>query len=204
VGDLVGYAGLVDCGYGVSSADDGGGVAVVGYGVGDGVGALGEGGHLKDAHGAVPDDGVGTGDLAGEEGDGFGADVEGHEVCGEGAVAGEDGGFGVGCELVGEDVVDGQEEADAVCFGFGEGGFGDVELVGFDEGLAGGLALGVEEGVGHASADDDGVGLGEEVVDDHDFVGDFGSADDGDEGLDGVSDGFAEVLELLVHEEAGG
>jgi hypothetical protein len=74
--------------------------------------------------------------------------------------------FGVGGELVGEDVVDGQEEADAFGLGFFEGGFGDVDLVGFDEGLAGGLALRVEEGVGHASADDDGVGLVEQVVDD--------------------------------------
>ena len=204
MGDFGGDAGLLDGCYGVSSADDGGGVGVAGYGVGDGVGALGEGGHLEDAHGAVPDDGVGVGDLFGEESDGLGADVEGHEVGGEGAGAGEDLGFGVGGELVGEDVVDGEEEADAVLFGFGERGFGDVELVGFDERLAGGLALGVEEGVGHAAADDDGVGFGEEVVDDHDLVGDLGSADDGDERLDGIGDGFAEVVELLVHEEAGG
>src|SRR5882757_7580667 len=63
VGDLRGDAGLMDGGYGVSSSDDSGGVGVVGYGVGDGVGALGEGGHLEDAHGAVPDDGVGVGDF---------------------------------------------------------------------------------------------------------------------------------------------
>ena len=105
--------------------------------MGDGVGAVGEGGHLEDAHGAVPDDGAGVGDLVFEERDGFGADVEGHEVGGEGAVAGEDLGVGVGGELVGEDVVDGEEEADALGFGLGEGGFGDVDLVGFDEGFAG-------------------------------------------------------------------
>ena len=123
---------------------------------------------------------------------------------GKAPVAGEDLSFGVGGELVGEDVVDGQEEADAVLFGFGEGGFGDVELVDFDERFAGVLALRVEEGVGHAAADDDGVGFVEEVVDDLDLVGDLGAADDGDEGLEGVGDGFAEVLELLIHEEAGG
>ena len=66
------------------------------------------------------------------------------------------------------------------------------------------LALRVEEGVGHAAADDDGVGLVEEVVDDLDLVGDFGSADDGDEGLVGLGEGFAEVGELLLHEQAGG
>ncbi len=73
-----------------------------------------------------------------------------------------------------------------------------------DEGFAGALALGVEEGVGHAAADDDGVGFVEQVVDDLDFVGDFCSADDGDEGLIGVGEGLAEVGELLLHEQAGG
>ena len=157
-----------------------------GDGVGDGVGALGEGGHLEDAHGAVPDDGAGVGDLGFEERDGFGADVEGHEIGGEGLGAFVELGFGVGGELVGEDVIDGQKEADAFGFGLVEGGFGDLDLVGFDEGFAGGLALRVEEGVGHAAADDDGVGVVEQVVDDLDLVGDLGSADDGDEGLVGL------------------
>ena len=81
-----------------------------GDGLGDGVGAVGEGGQLEDAHGAVPEDGAGVGDLFGEELDGLGADVEGHEVGGEGAGAGEELGLGVGGELVGEDVVDGEQE----------------------------------------------------------------------------------------------
>jgi hypothetical protein len=208
VGDTAGDAGLLDGSDRVSASDNRGGVVVAGDGVGDGVGALREGGHLEDAHGAVPDDGAGFGDLLFEEGDGFGADVEGHEVCREGTVAGEDLGFGVGGELVGEDVVDGEEEANTFGLCLGEGGFGDVEFVGFDEGFAGGLALRVEEGVGHAAADDDGVGFGwaivEEVVDDADLVGDLGAADDGDEGLVGFGEGLAHVGELFLHEEAGG
>ena len=166
---------------------------------------LGEGWHLEDAHGAVPDDGGGVGDLGGEELDGLGADVEGHEVGREGAVAGEDLGFGVGGELVGEDVVDGQEEADAFALSaLASAALGDVDLVGFDEGFAGGLALRVEEGVGHAAADEEGVGFVEQVVDDLDLVGDLGAADDGDEGLVGFGDGLAEVVELLLHQQAGG
>ena len=57
----------------------------------------------------------------------------GHPVGREGAVAGEELCFGVGCELVGEDVVDGEQEAHAFGFGFREGFFGDVDLVGFDD-----------------------------------------------------------------------
>ena len=197
VGDAVGDAGFVDRRDGISAADDGGGVVVGGDGFGDGVGAGGEGGELEDAHRAVPDDGFGGEDFAGVGVDGFGADVEGHEVFREGTSAGEGFGFGVVGELVGEDVVGGEEKLDVVAFGLVEGGLGGLDLVGFDEGFAGGLALCVEEGVGHGSADEDGVGLAEEVVDDLDLVGDFGSADDGDERLDGVCDGFAEVLELF-------
>ena len=101
-------------------------------------------------------------------------------------------------------MVDGEEEADAFGLGFGERGLGDVDLVGLDERFSGGLALGVEEGVGHAAADDDGVGLVEQVVDDLDLVGDLGSADDGDEGLVGFGERFAEVGQLLLHEQPGG
>ena len=111
--------------------------------------------------------------------------------------------MGVGGEPVGEDVVRGEKELDASLGGFGESGFGDIDLVGFHETLAGGLALRIEEGVGHGAADQKGVGFLEEGVDDLDFVGDFGAADDGDEGAVGLGDGFAEVGELLFHEEAG-
>jgi len=204
VGDLVGDAGFLDGGDGVSAADDGGGVSVGGDGFGDGVCAVGEGGELEDAHGAVPDDGVGVGDGDGEELDGFGTDVESHFVLGEGAGAGEGLGVGVGREAVGEDMVGGEEKFDAVLFGFGEGGFGDVDLVGFDQRFAGGLTLCVEEGVGHAAADDDGVRLIEQVVDHVNLVGDLGSADDGDEGFYGVGDGLREVGEFFFEKEAGG
>ena len=54
----------------------------------------------------------------------------------------------------------GSRKLDALGLGLVERGLGDVELVGLDQGLAGGLALRVEEGVGHAAADEDGVGPG--------------------------------------------
>ena len=75
-----------------------------------GFGSFGEGREFGHTHGAVPDDGGGVGDLGGEELDGFRSDVEGHLVFGEGGVAGEELGLGVGGELVGEAVVDGEKE----------------------------------------------------------------------------------------------
>ena len=87
---------------------------------------------------------------------------------------------------------------------FSHRGAGDVDLVGFGEGFARGLTLGVEEGVGHGAADEQSVDLVEQGVDDLDLVGDLGAADDGDEGAVGVGDGLAEVGEFLLHEQAGG
>jgi hypothetical protein len=204
VGDTISDAGLLNSSDRVSAADDGGGVVVAGDSCGDLVRAAGEGGHLEDAHGSVPDDGAGFGDLVLKDRDGLGADVEGHPLFGEGTFAGEGLGLGVRGELVGEDVVYRQKEADTFGLRLFQSGFGDFDLVGFDEGFAGALALGVEEGVGHAAADDDGVSLVEKIVDDLNLVGDLGSADDGDEGLVGFGEGFAEVSEFFLHQQAGG
>ncbi len=201
--NLVGHAGLLDRRDRVSAADDGGGVVVARDRSCDLVGATGEGWHLEDSHWAIPDDGAGFVDLVFEERDGFGADIECHEFSREGAVAREDLGLCVGRELVGEDVVDGQEKADTHGLGLLQRGFGDVDLVDFDEGFAGGLALRVEERVSHAAADDDCVSFFEQVVDDLDLVGDLRAADDGDEGLVGFSESFAEVGELFFHQQTG-
>ena len=83
---LLGQAGLLYCRDGVATADDGD-AALAGEfseGGGDGVGALGEGVHLEDTHGAVPDDGLAVGEGALELLDGLGADVQTHPALGDG------------------------------------------------------------------------------------------------------------------------
>jgi hypothetical protein len=204
VGDAVGVAGLLDGGDRVSSSDDRSCIAVARYGCGDLIGAASEGRHLEDAHGAVPDDGAGFGDRFFEGRDRLRADVEGHHVGGEGAVAGEELGLCVGRELVREDVVERKQKTDALGPGFVERGLRDVDLVGLDQRFAGGLTLGVEEGVGHASADDDGVCFVEEVVDDLDLVGYLCASDDGDERLVRFGEGLPEVGQLFLHQQSGG
>ena len=136
VGDAVGDAGLLDCGDGVAAADDGGGVCVGGDGFGDGLGARGEGGHLKDAHGAVPEDGVGAGDFVGEEVDGFGADVEGHKSAGKGPLPLKIWVLASAANLSARTWSMGSRKLTPLASGFGERVFGDVDLVGFEEGLA--------------------------------------------------------------------
>ena len=101
-------------------------------------------------------------------------------------------------------MVDGQQQLDALGLGFVERGLGDVDLVGLDQRLAGGLAERVEEGVGHAAADQQRVGLVQQVVDDVDLAGDLGAADDGDEGPVGFGEDLAEEVEFLLHQQAGG
>ena len=110
----------------------------------------------------------------------------------------------VGGELVGEYVVDGKEELDAAGFSLCKRGAGDVEFIELDEGFAGCLTLRVEKGVGHGAADEESVDAIEESIDDGDFIGDLGAADDGDEGAVGLGGGLGKVGELLVHEQAGG
>ncbi len=77
----------------------------------------------------------------------------------------------------------------------------DIQLVEFDERLADVLSARLQEGVGHAATDDNGVDLFEQVVDDLDLVGDLGATDDGDEGLVRLHQRFAHVGELFFHQQ---
>ena len=107
--------------------------------------------------------------------------------------AGRDG-LGLEIECSYDVGVDGQEEFDALGLRLFERLFGGVDLVGFGERVADLLALGEREGVGHGAADEDGVGLVEQAVDDFDFIGNFGAAEDDDEGTLGVFEFVAEIF----------
>jgi hypothetical protein len=72
------------------------------------------------------------------------------------------------------------------------------DLVLLEEGDADLVALGLEEGVRHAAADQQPVGLAEQLVDDGELVGDLGTAEHHDVGpLDVLG-------ELLEHRDLGG
>jgi hypothetical protein len=57
---------------------------------------------------------------------------------------------------------------------------------------------------GHAAADDDLVGLLEQVVDEGNLVGDLGAAEDGEQRAGRGLDDLGEGLELGLHQETGG
>src|ERR1035438_9681997 len=116
MGDLVGYAGGFDGGYGISAAYNRYGSGIFRHGLRDLEGAFGEGRQFENAHGAVPHDGAGAGDFFGKGFDGFGADIERHHVGGDGRAVADDFGQGAGFDAVGDHVIDGQEELELMGF----------------------------------------------------------------------------------------
>ncbi|CAM5692219.1 hypothetical protein SHIRM173S_07013 [Streptomyces hirsutus] len=66
------------------------------------------------------------------------------------------------------------------------------------------VALGLEEGVRHAAADEDAVGLAEQFVDDGELVGDLGAAEGDDVGPLDVVRELLQDADLGGDEEAGG
>src|ERR1700738_574126 len=81
---------------------------------------------------------------------------------------------------------------------------GEFDLVFFDQALTDGFALRLEKCVRHASADDKNVDLAEQVLDNSDFVADFGASKDGDEGVLGVLQDATQISQLFFHEQTGG
>src|SRR5690606_11425114 len=111
----------------------------------------------------------------------------------------------LGAELVGGVEVGRQPDLDALGLGLLGQAFDDLGAFRIEDAVADRHALEVlEEGVGHAAADDHAVDLVEQVLDQLDLVGDLGPAEDRQERPLGVLERLAEVLELLLHEQARG
>ncbi len=100
-------------------------------------------------------------------------------------------------------MIDGQQELDLALLRFGEQLLGEFDFVFFQQRFADLFTLGLEEGVSHAAADEEGIDLLHQVADDFDFVADLGAAEDGNERAGGIGHGLAHVLEFFFHEQAG-
>ena len=87
--------------------------------------------------------------------------------------------------------------------GLGHDGLGGVNRGGFDQAVLHGIALGSQEGIGHAAADDQLVALGQQILNDRDLVADLGAAQDGNVGMLRIGGGATQVLQLLFHQETG-
>ena len=150
--------------------------------LGEGMGALGEGGHLEDAHRAVPEDGLGVGELAGEQLPGRRPDVETHAVGGD-RVSGDDLMVGVGARsAVAATTSTGRTISTPRCSASARNPRTVSSWSASSSELADLVALGLEEGVAHAAADEQAVDAAEQVGDDAELVGDLGAAEDDDVG----------------------
>ncbi len=194
-------------GSGVTATDDGerSGRGGVDQTLGHGLGASGEGRNLEHAHRAVPHDGLGVHDLVVEELLGLRTDVQTHLV-GRNRVSGNDFRSDV---LVGlredriHDDVGRQHEFDAVLLGALDVALDGLDLVLFQQGGADFKALGLEEGVHHATADDQTVGLVEQVLDDAELVGDLGTTEHDGQRTLRVHGGAGQGLDFLLDQQAG-
>ena len=199
--DLVGEAELLGGRRAVAAADDGHGAAL-GERLRHGLGAVGKGRELENAHGAVPDDGARAARRRAEKLNGLGTDVHAHHVGGNVHRVHHDR-LGVGGELLRRHGIHRQQELDALCLGL----LDHLERVGalvlLEQRLADLAALRLGEGVGHAAADDDGVGLFEQVVDDGDLIADLCAAEHRDEWALGIVERLAHDLQLLGDQQAG-
>ncbi len=187
----------------IAAADDGRRSLARGLGdeLGDLAGALREGVEFEDADGAVPHDSLGLGDDLFVFREGLGADVHAHESLGY--IEAVDRFWTCGCvEGLGADMIDRQDDFSACFFSGLEYVAGGVELVVLDQGLADGMALCLEEGVGHASADHEGLCVFQKRFEDGDLGRDLRTAYDRDEGLFGIRHDGLEIGDFFFHEEA--
>lgn len=168
------------------------------------LGALGELLELEDTGGTVPEDGLGVGDGLLVELDGLVAAVKSLPAVRDTVLVGGVASVGVLVELVGGDVINGEDELDALGLGLLNEAADSLGTGLVEERVTDGDVLeGLLEGEGHATADNEGVDLVKEVVDELDLVGDLGTTEDGKEGALRLLEGLGEVLKLLLDEETG-
>src|SRR5882724_8826323 len=205
MGDFVREAGLMNGCDGVATTDNGSGAAGGGrrYGFGNFQSAIGESGPFENAHRPVPDNSFRPGNFLAIGFDGLGTDVQPHPAV---RSSGNRNGLhrGVRFEFRTDDVIDGKEKREFLLLSFATQAPREVQLVLFDERLADRLAVGFEKRVSHAAADEHAVGDFHQVFGDFFFVADMGATEIRDEGTRGIRHSFAEIGQLLFHEQARG
>ena len=118
------------------------------------------------------------------------------------ASAGDDLRRGVGLELVGDDDVRRQHDLDAGLLGLRQVALDGLDLVLLEERVAHRVALGREEREEHAAADEQAVGLGQQVGDDAELVRHLRAAEDDDVRPRRVVGRLAQRRDLLEDELA--
>ena len=110
---------------------------------------------------------------------------------------------GVG-EILGNGAIHGEQDLDALLLGTSQHILAVIDLLLVQQGGTHTVALGGQEGVSHTAANDEGIGLVEQVLDHVELVRHFGAAQDGDEGTHRILHSVAEELHLFGHQIAVG
>ena len=109
---------------------------------------------------------------------------------------------GIGGEFLGHHHIIGQYQAHIALQRTHEDIGSHIQLVQLTGGVAHLAAERPQEGIAHGAADDDGVALIDEGVDDADLVGDLGAAGDGHKGAGRVGEGLADHRNFLLNQKA--
>ena len=189
---------------GVAAADDGDGIRVS-QRLCNGNGTLGKRRVFKHAHRAVPDDGFCILDCICIQCHGLGTDVQTLHICGD-LVGVHNADLDRCIDRVGEACgnrgVDGQEQLDALFLCLLHHFRTVFDLLTVKQGLADAVALCGKEGVCHTAADNQGVDLAEQVVDNIQFVGDLCAAENGNEGTFRIRQSLAHDRDFFFNQEA--
>ena len=205
MGHLAAEAHLVYGCCGITAADDGRSVRIC-QSLGNCLGAGCKNRVLEDAHGAVPNDGLCFFHSVGIEGNGLGPNVSAFAVC-RNLVCIYNNSRNV-ClvdgirELVDGDDIDRKKKLLAVLLCLLHHLLAVVHLRLVEEGLADLIALGLEEGVSHAAANDQGIALLQKIINDIQLVSNLCTAEDGNERTNRVLNRIAQEVDLLLHEVA--
>lgn len=177
-------------------------LAALDSGVKGGLGAASKLLKLKDTGRAVPQDGLGLTNGLLEQLNGLLTTVKAHPSIRDTILVSSEASVGVLVELVGSDEVDRQDNLDVLGLGLLDQLGNGLSTGLVEERVANGeVVLDLLEGESHATADDEGVDLVEQVVDELDLVRDLGTTENGKErSLRGL-ESLGEVVELLLHEE---
>ena len=144
---------------------------------------------LKDAHGAVPNDGAGLGELVGQHLRGARADVQNQVVVSH-VASSLDGSHRVGLELFGHHHVHRNGHGGATGFHGSDDTARLVHQGRFSQALADGQARCQHEGIGNAAAHDELVDLVGQALQDGQFGRDLAACHDGHQGALGLRQGL--------------
>mmetsp|Transcript_36754 Transcript_36754/g.79631 ORF Transcript_36754/g.79631 Transcript_36754/m.79631 type:complete len:671 (+) Transcript_36754:888-2900(+) len=157
--------------------------------------------HLEDAHGDVPDDGLGLGDCLSVELDALGTAIQSHEAIRNATSLGAFLDLTILAELGGHNVIDGKDQLHTQSTSLLHDVWHDLGTLLIIERIANvHLVNHLQECVGHATTDDHLVDLVQQVHDQLDLVADLRTTKDGQDRSGRLVQDLGEGVQLLGHE----